>query len=260
MNKLTEQEKSAAIAKWNLIREDYSVLKGLISFNTSFSFSKDACDLIDNEANLFVQMFMGILDEGTNQLVFILPIKESEIELGSLEKYFYVTGEPLASDLVFKEERKTITINKITLNTNLEVIKNMETKDLPFENVPSISSEKAILEIQAWRNSYLDWMFMNSADSKMFNSFFVPTKDLTLQETSQMELKCVFAMRESILLNTAVPTLVFVTVVDEALEPEDTGGQNALNVVLNNTGNFASPCPPFCRMDPTPSSIIMAMN
>jgi hypothetical protein len=243
MNKLTELEKSTATLAWSEAKKNFNTVKNLIDYNTVFTFSKEVCAMVDNKKK-YVQIHVGINEN--EEVLFIIPIKEELIEAN--ERYISVTAKALDSHLVFEEEKKMITTRTITLAHTLEVISNIEKRDLPFENVPTIGSAQAILEIQSWRNKYLDWLFIHSKNNSVFNSFFTPTKDLELPNPEHLEIKCLFAMRESALENNIVPTLIFVTVINS---PIDQGSSvPVINVVINNTENFASPCPPFCRLDP----------
>lgn len=243
MNKLTEQEKNNANQAWIEAKKNFSTVKNLIAYNTVFTFSKEVCALVDDKNN-YVQIHVGVNEN--EEILFIIPIKEEFIEAN--ERYIAVAAKTLDNHLVFEDEKNTKTTRTITLAHTLEVVSNVETKDLPFENAPTISSAQAILEIQSWRNNFLDWLYIHSKNDSIFNSFFTPTEDLKLTNPAYVEIKCLFAMRESLLINEIVPTLIFVMVIHGK---ENHGGtEPALNVVVSNTENFASPCPPFCRLDP----------
>lgn len=247
-NTLSKEKCMQAILKWDLVKGNYDSIKSLIQPNGIFSFSYEECNWLNtHNANDYFHTYSGVYD---NKLIFIIvPIDKLGKEV-DLPSYLTSAMTLLNNDLNLTEEIVIKKTKTTTLSKDLQVKSRREEIELPYENEPSIRENKSINEILTWRNECLDWFYYESKEfsgQRIFKTFKVPLADLVRNSPNVSEVVCLFGFRKSSILDKHVPTLIFVSVDKEKLQAKIVRSDE--EIISDNTEDFASPCPPFCRDD-----------
>lgn len=243
---LLKKECIQAIKAWEHVGENYLKIKSLINPKSVFSFNRTGCDWLNKyNKNDYFHTYVGILDN--NLILIVVPIDKSGKEV-NLPSYLISPLLPLTKDLNLIEKVVIKKIKKITLTKDLQVESRCEEIQLPFENEPSIRENLSVSEIQLWKNQCLDWFYYECNKYKgkrIFKTFIVPFADLVKNNQDVTEVHCLFGFNESTVYKKQVPALIFVAVDGIKQQAEIIRSNN--NMLYSNTGDFASPCPPFCR-------------
>lgn len=246
-NLLSQKECSNAVAEWATLKCQYELLESMISPISVFNFSVEDCEWIKthNENKMF-HLYMGVHN---GKIVLIaVPLNKAGEEI-TLDQYLNSEITTLESDLVITQEVLTKKIKSTTLSPNLVVTDRNENIQLPFENEPSVRKEISVHEILSWKYQCMDWFYheCNEYEGKrIFNNFLVPLSDLSRDDSEFEKVVCLFALKKSTILDKHLPTLLFVSV--------DKGSSRARfiepdQLALENSKDFSTPCPPFCRQN-----------
>lgn len=237
-----------AIQEWSIVKEDYDLIKKIIIPNGIFSFSSADCNWLKEKNKYeYFHIYIGIYNKKLISIIVPLDENGKEIELD-----LYLTSEltTLKNELNLIEEKVVKTIKTTILSEDLKVKDYREEIQLPYSNTPSLSENKSLEEIRLWRNECLDWFYHESKmydGKRIFKTFTVPRADLVRNSSNVSEVVCLFGFRKSTILDRHVPSLIFVSV------DEDKSFANILKSgdeeIVDDTKDFASPCPPFCKDD-----------
>ncbi len=258
---ISKEDYLKAISAWEKERSDFPTIKKLVNPTSIFRLHQDDLEWFKNNNRYYnFHAYLGIQQDKLVLIIVPLNAKGEELEA----PYLTLPLQPLVKSLYLEEQWMISTVRKVTLSGNLQVLKNEEIKNLPYDNKPNINLHTAISYMQSWRNQCINWFYAkcNAPDkgASIVKLFKVPTPDLMKGEEVS-EIYCFFGFRETEIYDGLVPILIFVgydsvtqtasllkSVLNKTNKesPQQGNRQSSIEEVDSNADDWSTPCPPFC--------------
>ena len=238
---LTIQNYNDAIANWNLAKSDYSALQVLISPQKVFTLFPEQIEWLDNEneAGAYFRVDIGVWND---ELIMILTPRTATGDVKVLRNYEYTTLADLESDLQLTQTKTYTLTSNYTLSKDLKKSENDTDVNFPILDQPVTGQQVAVTEIESWRESGMDWLYLESSEfngARIFQSFFVPKADLLQNQGDASSIVCAFGLKPSPVYQRLLPTLIFISCFDSA------SLVNVTTKIPSNTYDWSRPAPPF---------------
>ena len=241
MSDFTFENYNDAVENWNLAKSNYSEIQSLISPEKVFTIYPEQIEWLDteDESGSYFRMDVGIWN---NELILILAPRTSADDVKELRNYEFTTLGLLDNDLQLTQTKTYTLTSNYVLSKDLKKTENDTDINFPILNQPVTGQQIAVGEIESWRDSGMDWLYLESNEfsgQRIFKSFFVPKADLLQNQEDATKIVCAFGLKPSPVYQRLLPTLIFIS----CFENPSIAGMTTK--IPSNTYDWSRPEPPY---------------
>lgn len=246
MATFTYENYTTAVKNWAQVKSNYSDIQRVLSPEQVFHLTREQIEWFDKESEekTYFRADIGVWED---KLVLILTPRTSAGDVKTLENYEFTTLQFLENDLTLKETKTYTLTSTYILSKDLSKSKEDSDVDFPILDKPITGQQKAVEEIESWKENAMDYLQRESLEFKgqrIFQSFYIPKADLLHNKEKLHDIVCVFGFKYSEVYERLLATIIFIS--------NETGDQNSLGAVYavqadpSNTYDWTRPCPPTC--------------
>lgn len=247
MARLNYENYTTAVKSWAVAKSNYSEIQKVISPEQVFILSPEQIEWLDkeNEAETYFRADIGIWD---NQLILILTPRTFAGDVKTLETYEFSVLQHLSTDLTLKQTKTYTLTSTYILSKDLSKNKQDSDIDFPVTDKPVTGQQKAVEEIEYWRENAMDYFQRESLEfngQRIFQSFYIPKADLLHDKEMTQNVVCVFGFKFSAVYQRLLATLIFISNSNTA-DQNSSEPSYAVQANPSNTYDWTKPCPPTC--------------